>query len=122
MILTPSPSPFGVAVSKDGTIHFDLDIQVDDLPPASSIGDFTTYEAWLATPQLDVVRNLGVIENGHVLHGTAEWNKFTVFVTAETPPIKPKWAGAVVLVGRSPSSLMQSFAGHPFYNTGSAPF
>ena len=122
VVLTPSASPFGLAVSRDGTFNYDLDIQVDDLPVASALGAYTTYEAWVATPALDMVRDLGAVENGHVLHAKAAWNKFTVFVTAEAPPIGKKWNGAVVLVGRSPSSLMQSFAGHPFYNTGQAPF
>jgi hypothetical protein len=122
VVLTPSASPFGLAVSRDGTFNYDLDIQADDLPSASSLGAYSTYEAWVATPKLDMVRALGVVENGHVLHAHADWNKFTVFVTAEAPPIGKKWSGAVVLVGRSPSSLMQSFAGHPFYNTGQAPF
>jgi hypothetical protein len=122
VVLTPSASPFGLAVTRDGTFTYDLDIQADDLPPASSLGAYTTYEAWVATPKLDVVRDLGAIENGHVLHAHAGWNKFTVFVTAEAPPIGNKWNGAIVLVGRSPSSMMQSFAGHPFYNTGQAPF
>ena len=34
--LTPSASPFVLAASRDGTFNYDLDIQVDDLPPASS--------------------------------------------------------------------------------------
>ncbi len=122
VVLTPSASPFVLAASRDGTFNYDLQIQADDLPPASSMGAYSTYEAWIATPKLDSVHDLGAIENGKVLRAKAAWNKFTVFVTAEAPPIGKKWSGAVVLVGRSPSSLMQSFAGHPFYNTGQAPF
>jgi hypothetical protein len=120
--LSPAASPFGVAVSRDGRIIYDLAIVVKDLPPASALGPYSTYEAWLATPKLDLVRDLGPIQNGVAIRGQAEWNKFTVLVTAESPPIRQKWTGAVVLVGRSPSSLMQSFAGHPFYNTGQAPY
>jgi hypothetical protein len=120
--LSPAPSPFGIAASRDGRIVYDLDIAVNNLPPASSLGPYSTYEAWLATPKLDLVRDLGAVQNGTTLRGQADWNKFTVLVTAEAPPIRQKWNGAVVLVGRSPSSLMQSFAGHPFYNTGQAPY
>ena len=83
VVLTPSASPFGLAVSRDGTFNYDLDIQVDDLPEASALGAYTTYEAWVATPALDMVRDLGAVENGHVLRAKAAWNKFTVFVTAD---------------------------------------
>lgn len=120
--LAPAPSPFGLAVSREGRIVYDLNIVVNDLPTPSSLGSYTTYEAWLATPTLEEVRRLGEVKNGTPLRAQADWNKFTVFVTAEAPPLRPKWNGAVVLVGRSPSSLMQSFAGHPFYNTGQAPY
>jgi len=116
--LVPAVSPFAVSVSRDGRLVYDLDIMAHDLPPVGWLGAYTGYVAWLASPNLEVVRRLGAIRNDSTIHATADWNKFTVIVTAE--PSKPgqKWSGAVVLVGRSPSSLMQSFADHPFYNTG----
>ena len=116
--LAPSVSPFAVAVTRDGRLIYDLDITVHDLPPVSYLGSYVGYEAWLATPNLDVVRRLGTIRNDSTLHADADWNKFTVIVSAEPARAGQKWSGAIVLVGRSPSSLMQNFADHPFYNTG----
>ena len=120
--LVPAVSPFSIAVSRDGRIVYDLEITVHGLPPVSYVGDYAGYEAWLATPNLDVVRRLGTIHNDSTLHADADWNKFTVIVTAEPAKVGQKWSGAVVMVGRSPSSLMQSFADHPFYNSGAPPF
>ncbi len=119
--LAPAQSPFVIGVSKDGHIVYDLDVNVHDLPPAALLGAYTSYHAWLATPNLGVVRSLGPITNDTPLRAKADWNKFTVIVSAEPAPVGAHWRGAIVLVGRSPSSLMQSFAGHPFYNTGMPP-
>ena len=120
--LIPAPSPFGLDASRDGRIVYDLDITISGLPAPSSFGSYAVYEAWIATPKLDLVRDLGAITIGAPLHAQVDWNKFTVLVSAESTPIHGKWGDAIVLIGRSPSSLMQSFAGHPFYKTGEAPY
>lgn len=120
--LAPARSPFAVDVTRDGRIIYDLDVTVHGLPPASSLGSYAIYEAWLATPNLDLVRRLGPIRNDVPIRGRVDWNKFMVFVSAEATPATTKWSSAIVLVGRSPSSLMRSFAGHPFYNNGLPPF
>ena len=120
--LRPAASPFGLAATRDGRTIYDIDITVADLPAPSSLGSYTVYEAWLATPKLDLIRDLGPISVGVPLHAQVDWNKFTVLVSAESAPVRSRWSDAVALVGRSPSSLMQSFAGHPFYKTGEAPF
>lgn len=122
VLLAPAPAPFGLAASRDGRIVYDLDISIADLPEPSSFGSYTFYVAWLATPKLDFVRNLGAITEKTPLHTEVDWNKFTVLVSAESAPNRARWSDAIVLVGRSPSSLMQSFAGHPFYKTGEAPY
>jgi hypothetical protein len=119
--LAPAQSPFALAVTKDGRITFDLDITVHNLPAPSTLGPYTSYQAWLATPNLDVVRHLGAVSNDSAFRARADWNKFTVVISAEPAVTGQHWRGAIVLVGRSPSSLMQSFAGHPFYNTGMPP-
>jgi hypothetical protein len=114
--IVPAQTPFGIAATRDGRLIYDLDITVKDLPPASSLGSYASYEAWLATPKLDVVRDLGPIQNGVTLRGQADWNKFTVIVSAEVLPVGHKWSAGVALIGRSPSSLMQSFASHPLFS------
>jgi hypothetical protein len=110
-----------LAATKDGRIVYDLDINVHNLPAPSALGAFTAYHAWLATPNLETVHHLGVVANDSALRANADWNKFTVVITAEAATVGAHWHGPIVLVGRSPSSLMQSFAGHPFYNTGTPP-
>jgi hypothetical protein len=101
---------------------YDLDIMVADLPLPSSLGPYTSYEVWLTTPKLDLIKDVGAISSGVPLRAQVDWNKFTVIVSAESAPVHVKWSDAIVLVGRSPSATMQSFAGHPFYKTGEAPF
>jgi len=109
--LVPAASPFGIAVSREGRIVYDLTLVAADLPDPSTLGSFTT-------PGLEPVTDLGRVRPGEPLHARADWNKFTIIVSAEAGvPVNPKrWAGPVVLIGRSPSSLMQSFVTHPLYN------
>jgi hypothetical protein len=114
--LAPSQSPFGVAATSDGRLVYDLDITATDLPAASDLGAFTHYEVWLTTPKLDVVRDLGPLQNNVTLHAHADWNKFTIIVSAEPTPVGRKWGTSIALIGRSPSSLMQSFASHPLFS------
>lgn len=119
--LLPALSPFGLAVTDDGHLVYDLTLEVHGLPPASQLG-YATYVAWVTTPNVEMVHELGELRGDSTLHAQVEWNKFTVVVTAERSAGGAKWAGPIVLVGRSPSSLMQSFADHPFYKTGQPPF
>src|SRR5664279_2392660 len=72
--MAPSVSPFSVAVSRDGKLICDLDITVHDLPPVSYLGAYAGYQAWLATPNLDVVRRLGAVRKDSTLHVDAGWN------------------------------------------------
>jgi hypothetical protein len=115
--IVPAQSPFGVAATKDGRLVFALAITATGLPPVSSLGDYAHYEAWLTTPKLDIVRDLGPIENSATVHAEADWNKFTIIVSAEGAPGAHRWSKVIALIGRSPSSLMQSFASHPLFST-----
>jgi len=114
--LAPAQSPFGVATTRDGRLVFELEITAADLPAASDLGPYTHYEAWLTTPKLDLIHDLGPIENNRAVHAQADWNKFTIIVSAEGAPVGRKWTSAIALIGRSPSSLMQSFASHPLFS------
>jgi hypothetical protein len=115
--LAPAQSPFGVAATRDGRLVYDLAITVTDLPPAGDLGAYSRYEVWLTTPKLDEVHDLGPIENNGTVHAQADWNKFTIIVSAEPSAVPRKWGTAIALIGRSPSSLMQSFASHPLFST-----
>ena len=64
--LTPSSSPFGVAVTVDGHHRFDLTLHAGGLPDAAALGDYSGYVAWATTPRLRPVVNLGpVAERPH---------------------------------------------------------
>ena len=43
--LTPSPSPFGAAVTVDGHHRFDLAVHLAGLPDAATLGDYAGYVA-----------------------------------------------------------------------------
>jgi len=116
--LIPAWSPFGLAVSSEGSFVYDLAITVDGLPDPRSLGGYTMYVAWLATPSLDRVQNLGPIKNGDKLTLTADWNKMMVVITAEAALGANQWAGTIVLSGRSPSARLENFAGHDLFSTG----
>ena len=106
-----------VAATRDGRLVYDLAITVTDLPPVGDLGAYSRYEVWLTTPKLDEGHDLGPIENDGTVHAQADWNKFTIIVSAEPNPVPRKWGTAIALIGRSPSSLMQSFASHPLFST-----
>src|SRR5687767_2821362 len=57
-LLSP-PSPFGVAVTAAGEHQYDIQFDVQGLPPPSSLGAFTVYVAWATTPQMHPVVKLG---------------------------------------------------------------
>lgn len=115
--LAPAQSPFGISATRDGRLIYDLAITVAGLPPVGDLGDYSRYEVWLTTPRLDEVRDLGPIDNNGTVRAQADWNKFTIIVSAEPNPVPRKWGKAIALIGRSPSSLMQSFANHPLFST-----
>lgn len=109
-----SASPFGIALTQDGSYHYDVQLSFQRLPePIQGV-----YAVWLTTTQLDEVLPLGVLEMGRrELTGTAEWNQFLVVVSLE-PSIESvgdRWSGPIVLRGISRSGLMHTMAGHgPF--------
>ncbi len=105
-------SPFGVAVSPRGSYVYDLSLSVDRIK-APRRG---AYTAWAASPDLDDVVRLGVLETGRRVSGRIDWNKFLVLVTLE-PSAEPtdRWHGPVVMRGMSRSGLMHTLAGHGPY-------
>ena len=82
--LIPSPSPFGLAASRDGRIAYDLEITVVDLPLPPSFGLIHGLRSVAGHPKLDLVRNLGAMTVDAPLHAQVDWNKFTVLVSAES--------------------------------------
>ncbi len=99
-------SPFTHSVTVDGRSRFDAEITLEGLPPIESLGAFTHYVAWVATPVLFPIRKLGVVGNGTTLLGPIDYNKFVVFITAEPSDTTEDWSGPIVLRGQSASTRM----------------
>ncbi len=100
-------TPFAVAVSADGHHRYDLEVRLENLPPPSTLGDYTSYVLWVATPLMEPLINLGVVANGDNAVGTVELNQFVVLVSAEANPEATRREGRLVLRGRSPSMRIQ---------------
>ena len=113
--LVYAPSPFGVAVTADGRAQYDVQVTASELPPPSSLGSFTAYVAWAATPDLATWVRLGTIKNGMSTVGHIDLNKFLLVITAEPDSAPSRHTGPTVLHGTSPSGWLQSFLNHPMF-------
>ncbi|HEX6307221.1 MAG TPA: multicopper oxidase family protein [Longimicrobiales bacterium] len=105
--LTPAPTPFGAAVTRDGHHRFRTTLFLHGLPDPAALGDYTTWIAWAAPPNLAPVTKLGVVRNGRIATGEIALNKFYLFVTAEAGDSATEWHGPVVLRALSPSTRMR---------------
>ncbi len=104
-------SPFGVSVSRDGRHVYEAALSATGLPPVGG----AVPVAWAATPELDRVRRLGVLDGEGRLAARIDFNKFLVFITAEPSGDVERWTGPILLRGISPSGRMHTMAGHgPF--------
>jgi hypothetical protein len=113
--LVYASSPFGIAVTVDGRSRYDIQITADNLPVPSSLGSFTTYVAWAATPDLATWVRLGTVRNGTSTVGQVSLNKFLLVITAEADSTPAQHKGPTVLHGTSPSGWLQSFLNHPMF-------
>lgn len=111
--VTFAPSPFGIAISPEGSYIYTLDISVDNLKTHPN----GVYAVWASTNDLKEVKSLGVLDDQMQAKGTVEWNKFLVIITLEpsADTLGDSWTGPVVFRGLSRSGLMHTMAGHgPF--------
>ena len=113
--LFSAESPFGVAVTDDGRARYDIRITAGRLPPPGSLGRYTAYVAWAATPDLSKWARLGTVRNGTSTVGPVALNKFLLVVTAEPDSAGADHSGPTVLHGTSPSGWLQSFVTHPLF-------
>jgi hypothetical protein len=117
--LSPARSPFGLATTADGYIVFDIEVEATRLPAPAAFGPgLTTYVAWVTDHNLERVERLGALVPGGAVKGRIAFNKFMVVLTAERGPGGDRWAGPIVLRGRSPSSYLTNFSGHTMFNGG----
>jgi suppressor of ftsI len=100
-------SPFDIAVTEVGNQRYDASVDISGLPDPRTFGNYSTYVAWVAPPSLDPMVNLGAVGNGRFHLGEIRFDKFLVFVTAETTPSVKDRMGRLVLRGMSPSIRMQ---------------
>ena len=118
-VLTRTPSPFGMSLSADGHVMYDVHLQVSGLPADPHVYDgASSYVAWATVPDLSIARRLGPVGTDGSAAGHVEWNKFIVLVTAEKSGVAPHWAGAILLKGASPSTWMQRYQSHTLNNGG----
>ena len=106
-------SPFGVAVTDDGSYRYRATVRAEGLPDREG----KEFVAWVASSDLAERRRVGSLGGDGQAVGTVEWNKFMVVVTLEPEGSddQERWSGPVVLRGLSRSGLMHSDAGHgPF--------
>ena len=113
--LKPVVSPFGVSVTIDGRYQYDATATVKNLPAPSTMGPYTTWVLWVATPSLDKVRNLGAISNDKPVDARVDFTKMMYMVSAEPNATVDKFH-ALVLVGRSASARVQNLAGCDIYD------
>ena len=108
-------SPFGIAVTNDGTSSYDVQLSLTGLPEPSSLGPYTTYVAWAATTDLGKWHRLGTVTNGSTSVGKIEFNKFLLVISAEASGTPSAKKGPTVLHGISPSGFLQSMITHPLF-------
>ncbi len=113
--LVYAPSPFGVALTADGHEIYDLRVTARDLPAPASLGGYTTFLAWAASPDLSHWVRLGPVANGTSTVGPVQLDKFLLVIAAAALPGDSSHAGPVVLHGTSPSGWLQKFITHPLF-------
>lgn len=113
-------SPFGIALTADGHLVYDLEVTIEGLraPRPSGGRGGGTYIAWLTTPELDRFDKLGPVEpSGTFSYRVSTMNKFILLVSLEASEAVTKRAGPTVLRGVSPSGLMQNMESHELFST-----
>jgi len=100
-------TPFGASVTADGRHAWTLRLTLAGLPDPRSLGAYSTYVAWVATPTLDAFTRLGEARNGTIEGGLVALNTFFVLISAEKTADVTERRGRLVLRGMSASALMR---------------
>ena len=102
-----TPGPFTVDVTADGHLRYTPALTLSGLAAPSSLGRFTAYVAWVASPAMERVERLGVVSNGRTVLPPISMDKFTILITAEASVGTREMRGRMVLRGMSPSTRLQ---------------
>jgi suppressor of ftsI len=105
-VLRSAPSPFGLAVTREGRFSFQVVLTLSDLPDPASLGPYRSFVAWATTPELDPMIALGQVRNGRTVLGPIALERFIIMVSAERSPAVRSRAGPLVLRGSSPSLML----------------
>lgn len=108
-VLQPADDASGAAVTPDGWPRHRISFVLSGLPAPASLGDYTRYVAWVASPSLGGLERLGPVANGSNQLGEIARGKFLLLVTAERDST-PVRLGRLVLRGLSPSTRLDGHA------------
>src|SRR5688572_5008213 len=97
-------TPFGVAVTAEGVPRHTPVVTLSNLPPASSLGAYSTYVAWAASIAFGDEVRLGEVRNGKTRLGELAMLQFRVLITAEATAMPSRRSGPLVMRGTSPSA------------------
>jgi len=105
--MRPAPSPFGVAVDRDGVHLWDITVRAEGLPePVTVDSGAATFVAWATGANLHPEIRLGEVGAGDEATGRIALDRFMVLVSAEASPEVEERSGPIVLRGTSPSMRM----------------
>ena len=110
-------SPFGLTLTEDGRVVYDIRLELARLRRRPDL----VYVAWATTPDLTQRKRLGVIGEDLTVTGQADWNRFMVLVTAESTADLETWRGPILLTTISPSGWMQTMAGEEIFGNNELP-
>jgi suppressor of ftsI len=103
--LEPVPSPFDVAVTRDGNPRYQVVISIAGLSRALLGGHGSpAYVAWMTTIGLDSAIRLGTVHDGRTVLGETTREQFRILITAESSPEIAVRSGPLVFRGTSPDS------------------
>ncbi|HUF27049.1 MAG TPA: multicopper oxidase family protein [Gemmatimonadaceae bacterium] len=104
--LAPPSSPFGIAVTPDGTHRYTVTVEVTGLPEPAALGPYRTWVAWATTPTLSPMIRLGAVAAGRPARGEVAFDKFLVIVSAEHSDTVTDRRGRIALRGMSASNRL----------------
>ncbi len=108
MELMPVPSPFDVAVTRDGSARYRIVISIAGMPRQVAHDNAAppVYVAWMTTMDLDSVVKLGPVMGGRTVLGETTRDQFRILISAERSAASRTRTGPLVFRGTSPGSRL----------------
>jgi len=105
--LLPAPTPFGIAVTRDGLPRLRIRILTQDLTRPEELGPYTRFVAWMTPPTLHPMVPLGCLEEGELEATVEGFNTYLLLISAEGEEIPAARTGPLVLRGASPTMVLR---------------